>query len=117
MHLRVWPVSTDCFTRPALRRRHCLDRYQGLLGVLGSRVLQKEAVEESKCTGGNLRLGGRGPGKAMEVWSSPCKELPVACMNLPHTGHQVVEVQKMLMGPSFTGSSLRKAISSLSLGH
>lgn len=52
MHLGVWSVSTDCFTRPALRRRHCLDRYQGLLGVLGSRVLQKEVVEESECTGG-----------------------------------------------------------------
>lgn len=63
---------------------------------------------------GDLRHGGRGPGKAMEVWSSSYKELPVACMNLPHIGHQVVEVRT---GPSFTGSSLRKAISSLSLGH
>lgn len=42
------------------------------------------------------------------VWSSPYKELPVACMNLLHL---VVEVLKELMDLSFIGSSLREASS------
>lgn len=57
--------------------------------------------------GGSQAWCGREPGKAMEAWSSPYKELPVAFVNLPHIGHQVVEVRRC----SWAGPLVHRIIS------